>query len=102
VNIQKIIALVALAIAVVAAFVNFPYAAAILVVLGIPIGLWTPADAHVRLLVSALVLTGLGHAFDALPAVGLSIGSIIVNVGIVVAGAALTIVFKNIYARVMQ
>jgi hypothetical protein len=56
----------------------------------------------VRLLVSALVLTGLGHAFDALPAVGPSIGSIIVNVGILVAGAALTIVFKNIYARVMQ
>ena len=53
-NIQKIIALVALAIAVVAAFISIPYVAAILVVLGVPIGLWAAGDAHV-----AMVRTGL-------------------------------------------
>ena len=99
-KIQKIIGLVALAFAVVAAFVNVPYAAAILAILGIPIGLATSGDAHVRVLVSALVLNLLGHAFDAIPAVGLYVGSIIANVGIFVAGGALAIVFKNIYARI--
>jgi hypothetical protein len=102
VNIQKIIALVALAIAVIAAFVSIPYVAAILVILGIPIGLWVAGDAHVRVLVSALVLTMLGHAFDAIPAIGPYIGSIDVNAGVVLAGAAVTIVFKNIYARLTQ
>jgi hypothetical protein len=102
VKIQKIIGLVALAIAVVAAFVNIPYAAVILAILGIPIGLATAGDAHVRVLVSALVLNLLGHAFDALPAVGLYVGGIIGNVGIFAAGAALAIVFKNIYRRVTE
>jgi len=102
VNIQKIILLVALALAVVAAFVTIPYAAAVLVLLGIPIGIWVVADIQVRVLVSALVLNLLGHAFDAVPAIGPYIGNIIANVGIAVAGIALTIVFRNIYARITQ
>ena len=101
-NIQKIIALVALAIAVIAAFVSIPYVAAILVILGVPIGLWAAADAHVRVLVSALVLNTLGHTFDAIPAIGPYVGSIVGNVGIALAGAAVAIVFKNIYARLTQ
>ncbi len=101
-KIPKIIGLVALAIAVIAAFVNIPYAAVVLAILGIPIGLAAPGDAHVRVLVSALVLNLLGHAFDAVPAVGLYVGSIIGNVGIVLAGGALAIVFKNIYARLTE
>ena len=56
-NIQKIIGLVALAIAVVAAFVSIPYVAAILVLLGIPIGLWAAGDAHVRVLCQRWSLT---------------------------------------------
>jgi hypothetical protein len=102
VNITKIIGYVAVALAVVAAFANIPYAAAVLVVLGIPVGLAAVADAHVRILASALVLNLLGHAFDALPAVGTYVGGIIANLGLVLAGAAVTIVLKNIYKRLTE
>jgi hypothetical protein len=101
-NIRKIVGLVAVAVAVIAAFVAFPYATLVLALLGIPIGLATPGDAHVRVLVSALVLNLLGHAFDTIPAIGPYVGAIIANVGIVLAGAALAIVFKNIYARLTE
>jgi hypothetical protein len=99
---RRILLLVSLAIAVIAAFVAFPYAALVLALLGIPIGLAVPGDAHVRVLVSALVLNLLGHAFDGIPAIGPYVGAIILNIGIALAGAALTIVFKNIYARIME
>jgi hypothetical protein len=102
VNIRKIIGLIALVIAVVAAFVTIPYAAAILAILGIPIGLAAAADAHVRILATALVLNVLAHTFDTIPAIGPYVGNIIVNVGVVLAGAALAIVFKNIYARLTE
>ena len=101
-NTRKIVGLVSLALAVLAAFVSIPYAAVILAVLGIPIGLMAAGDAHVRVLVSALAINMLGHAFDAIPGVGPYVGSIIVNIGIGFAGAALAIVFKNIYLRLTE
>jgi hypothetical protein len=101
-NIRKVVGLVAVAVAVIATFVAFPYATLVLALLGIPIGLAAPGDAHVRVLVSALVLNVLGHAFDTIPAIGPYVGAIIANIGIVLAGAALAIVFKNIYARLTE
>jgi hypothetical protein len=56
----------------------------------------------VRILVSALVHNVLGHAFDAIPAVGVYVGGIIANFGVVLAGAAVAIVFKNIYKRLTE
>jgi hypothetical protein len=102
VNIRKIVGIVSLAVAVVAAFVAFPYAALVLALLGIVVGLGVPADAQVRVLASALVLSLLGHAFDTIPAIGPYVGAIILNIGIGLAGAALTIVFKNIYLRLTE
>ena len=99
---RKILMLVSLAVAVVAVFVAFPYAALILALLGIPIGLAVPGDAHVRVLVSALVFGLLGHTFDTIPAIGPYIGAFILNIGIILSGAALTIVSKNIYARLTE
>ncbi len=101
-NTRRIVGLVTLAVAVIAAFVAFPYAALVLALLGIPIGLGVPGDAHVRVLVSALVFNLLGHTFDTIPAIGPYVGAIIVNIAIVLAGAALTIVSKNIYARLKE
>lgn len=99
-NIQKILILVALVVALVAAFVAIPYAALILAALGLIIGFNIVADEHVRVLVSALALKYLADTFGTLPAAGDEVTSIIGNVAAVVAGAALMIVFRNIYARV--
>lgn len=101
-NTRKIVGLVALALALLAAFVSIPYVPLILALLGIPIGLAAPGDAHVRVLVSAVVLNMLAHAFDTIPGLGPYVGSFIVNAGLVFAGAALAIVFKNVYARLTE
>ena len=99
---HKIISLLAIALAAVATFVGIPYAAAILVVLGIEIGLAAPEDAHMRVLVSALVLNGLSHVWDAIPGIGSYLTGFIGNVGLILAGAATTIVCRNIYLRLVK
>ena len=99
-TVQKIAALIGLVLALIAAFVTIPYASLLLAVLGLIVG-WTIArDDHVRVLVSALVLAMLAGTFGAIPEVGAYVTAIITNVASIAAGAALIIVFLNIYARV--
>ncbi len=99
-SLQKIILLVALLIALVAAFVMIPYAGLILAILGLIGGFWIVPDQHVRVIVSALALRYLADTFGAIPQVGLNITAIIGNIGLIAAGAALMIIFRNTYARV--
>jgi len=99
-SLQKILLLVALLLALVAAFTTIPYAAPTLAVLGLIFGLWIVPEEHVRVIVSALALKYFGDIFGAIPQVGGYVTSIIGNVALVAAGAALVIVFRNIYARV--
>jgi len=98
-NAQKIVGLVAIVLALVAAFIEVPYAALILAVLGLVAGFWIVGEEHVRVIVSALALQALAATFGTIPEVGGYVTAIIGNVGSVVAGAALMIVFRNIYAR---
>jgi hypothetical protein len=101
-NAQKIVMLVALVVALVAAFTDaIPYVALILAVLGLIIGFSIVPEEHVRVLVSALVLQAAAHTFDTIPSAGGYVTAIIDNVAIVAAGAALMIVFRNIVKRVM-
>jgi len=98
-SIEKIVGLIGVAVAVVAAFVAIPYVATILLVAGLVVGLYVIGDHHVRVMVSALVLTGLAGTFTAVPAVGSYISSILANLGVVVTGVAVMIVLRNTYAR---
>jgi hypothetical protein len=102
VNVFKILGLIALLLAVVAAFVNVPYAGVVLGVLGLVIGLNAAADAHVRIIVSAVALRMLAGTFDGMPAIGPTLTSIVGNVGAALAGMALLIVFRNIYNRLRE
>lgn len=100
-NIQKIIMLVALVIALVAAFTTaIPYDDLILAVLGAIIGFSVVPEEHVRVIVSALALRYLAETFGTIPTAGEYVTAIIGNVATVAAGAALMIVFRNIYNRV--
>jgi hypothetical protein len=98
-SLQKILGLVGVVLAVVAAFVMIPYSAVVLGVLGLVIGLSIAAEDHVRVIVSALALTALAGTFATVPTAGEYITAIIGNVGTLAAGAALMIVFRNIYGR---
>jgi hypothetical protein len=99
-NIQKIVGWIAVALAVIGAFVTIPYVAAVLLVAGIVIG-FTINDEHVRVLVSALVLNTLAHVFDAIPGAGSYLSNILASIGVFAAGAALTIVLRNLAKRLM-
>ena len=99
-SLQKIVFLVALLLALVAAFTAIPQAALILAVLGLIGGFWVVPDQHVRVIVSALALKYLADTFGSVPQAGMYVTSIIGNIGLIAAGAALMIIFRNIYGRV--
>lgn len=97
----KIVGWVGLAVAIVGAFVEIPYAGLILLVLGLVVGVAIAAEDHVRVLVTALVLTSLSGVFAANIEndVGGYLTGIYSNLGLIAAGAALTIVTRNIWRR---
>ena len=98
-NVQKILGLLGLAVAIVGAFVTIPYAALILLVLGLVIGWSIAPEHHVRVIVSALALYAFAGAFTAVPTIGVYLQAIVTNIGQLAAGAALTIILVNVYNR---
>jgi hypothetical protein len=100
VNPFKIVGWIGLAIAIVGAFTDVPYGGLLLVLLGIVGGYAIAAEDHVRVLVSALVLTALSGVLDQnIPGVGGYLTSIFQDLGIFAAGAALMIISRNIWKR---
>jgi hypothetical protein len=98
-NLQKILGLIGIVIAIVGAFVAIPYAAALLLILGLVVGVGILAEHHVRVMVSALVLSGLSTVFEAIPALGHYLAVIFANIGVLATGAAFMIILRNLYAR---
>jgi len=99
VNPFKLIGWAALALSVASAFVTFEYMGAILVVLGLVAGVAVVAEDHVRVLVSALVLYTLSGALSNIPEAGKYLADIFSAAGTFAAGAALTIISRNIWNR---
>jgi len=98
-NIEKIVGIIGVLIAIVGAFVTIPYMAVALLVAGLIVGIYVIGDHHVRVMVTALVLTGLSGTFTAVPAVGTYFAAILANIGVLVVGVSVTIILRNIYAR---
>ena len=94
----KVATWLALAISVIAAFVMIPYAALVLVVLGLAAGSQWSRDDSVRVIVTAMFLVGV-TALDAVPQIGTQLGAILGNVGQVAAGASIALIARNIWAR---
>ena len=99
VNPFKIVGWVAIAIAIIGAFIEIPYAGLILVLLGLAAGYAIAAEDHVRVLVSALVLTSLSGVLMNIPELGRYLTSIFSAAGTFAAGAALMIVSCNVWKR---
>ncbi len=95
----KLIGWAAIALCVLSAFIEVSYGGAILVVLGLVAGVTVAGEDHVRVLVSALVLVGLHDALDNIPEVGMYLAKIFGAAGTFAAGAALTIISRNIWNR---
>lgn len=98
-NIYKIIGIIGLLIAIVAAFVRIPYAMALMAIAGVIVALNIGVEDSVRVIVSAIALPVVAGLFNELPAVGTHVTSILSNIGYVIGGAALLIILRNIINR---
>jgi hypothetical protein len=98
-SIQKIAGWIAILVAIVGAFTTIPYAGAILVVLGLLGGLTIEAEAHVRVILSALALTALSGILSSIPEIGSYLTAIVAALASFVGGAAIAIILKNMYNR---
>jgi hypothetical protein len=98
-KVQKILGLVAIALAIVGAFVTIPNLTMILVLLGLVGGLWIDGPDHVRVIVSALALTALSGVLSSIPSIGGYLTNIVSSFGVLAAGAAIMIILRNMYAR---
>lgn len=102
-DIVKIIRIVALAVAVVAAFVAIPYVALILAVLGLAIGfMGVPEDRRLMFLVMAVALSSVAGSLGAIPAVGEHITNILTNVSSVINAGAVAVIVMAIKDRLMD
>jgi hypothetical protein len=100
VSVLKIVYAVGLLLAVVAAFAtNIPYVTLVLAICGVIASFAVLPEHHVRVIVTALALHFLGNTFDSLPGAGGYVTAILGNLGVVVAGASLQIIVRNIVMR---
>jgi len=99
VNPFKLIGWAALAISIVGAFIEIPYAALILVLLGLVAGVAMATEDSVRVIVTALALAGLSGVFMNIPEVGMYLTKIFSAAGTFAAGAALMMITRNVWNR---
>ena len=95
----KLIGWAALAIAIVGAFIEIPYAALILVLLGLVAGFAMATEDSVRVIVTALALASLSGVFMNIPELGMYLTKIFSAAGIFAAGAALMMITRNVWNR---
>jgi hypothetical protein len=98
-NLNKIAGIILIALAVIAAFVNIPYAALILALVGAFVGWGIEAESHVRVIVSAVALHAFAGTFGEIPGVGHYVTSVLGNIAIGLSGIAVLIILRNIYRR---
>jgi len=100
VNPFKLIGWAALAICVVGAFMEIPYAGLLLLLLGLVVGVSIATEDSVRVIVTALALAGLSGVFmNNIPEVGGYLTKIASAGGTFVAGGAMTLIARNVWNR---
>lgn len=95
----KFVGWAGIAVAIVAAFVDFEYSAAILVVLGIVAGVGIAVEDSVRVIVTALFLAALSGVLMNIPGVGEPLTKIYSGLGTFAAGAGLLLFTRNMWNR---
>jgi len=98
-SIFRVAYIAALLLAVVFAFVPMSYAALLLALLGAVASFSVLPEHHVRVIVSAMALTGLAGTFNGIPGIGFYVTGILGNLGVAVAGAAILIILRNMLHR---
>ena len=100
-NTDKIVGYMGLLIAILVGveLVAIPYAALLLLISGFVLGYYTPSEAQVRVLISAVALTMFDTVLAEIPEIGIYLKDIVANIAISAQGAALLIIMRNLYKR---
>lgn len=102
-NALKIIRIVALALAVIAAFVTIPYVALAFIVLGLAIGfMGVTEDRRVLFLVMAGVLAMVADTLNPIPAIGEYLTAILTNASAVLNAGAVAVILMVIKDRITE
>ena len=101
-NILRIVYAAAMLLAVVFAFMPMQYGTLLLAILGAVASLAVLPEHYVRVIVSALALSAFAGIFNGIPGVGNFITSILGNLGVAVAGAAVLIILRNMINRLVN
>jgi hypothetical protein len=99
VNPFKLVGWLAIAIAIIGAFVDIPYRDLLLVLLGLVGGFAIAAEDHVRVLVTALALMALPQVLMNIPEIGNYLRAIFENAGTFIAAGSLMIITRNVWRR---
>ena len=99
----KILRILALVVAVVAAFIGIPFVAVALVVLGFVAGIMgVEEERRMTFLVMAVALATMTGALGAIPMAGQYLTSILENVSVAVSAGAVAVILTMIYERVTE
>ena len=102
-NAIKIIRLVALALAVIAAFVEIPYVALAFIVLGLAIGfIGVPEERRLLFLVMAGVLAMVADTLNPIPAIGVYLTAILTNASAVLNAGAVAVILMSCKDRLTE
>lgn len=95
----KLVGWAGIAVAVIGAFVEIPYAALLLLVLGIVVGVSIATEDSVRVIVTALALGAFSDVLMHIPAAGEHLTKIFAAAATFVSGAALLMISRNVWNR---
>lgn len=99
---DRIVGLLAVLIALLSGIgVTIPLGPLLLLVGGLVYGYYTPTDHHLRVVVAALALAAFASGLQAVPEIGVYLEAIVGNIAKVAQGAALLIILRNLYKRLM-
>jgi len=99
-NTSKIILIIGLVLALVAAFVDVPYAAFALIVLGLILGFLGIGDSdRLLFLMMAVALAAVAGSLEVVPEIGTLLTAMLTNVSALVSAAAIVVIGKILAAR---
>ena len=103
-NIDKLAPILALAVAVIATFVDMEYWALILVAIGLVHGIMSRVSDHASqamIIVAAYAFPTIANSLDAIPAVGMYLNEIVDQFSIAIAGYAIAALGHEVASRIM-
>jgi hypothetical protein len=102
-NAIKIIRLVALVLAVIAAFVTIPYVALAFIVLGLLIGfMGVPEERRLLFLVMAVALAMVAGALDPIPVIGTYLTAMLTNASAIINAGAVAVILMIFKERITE